>query len=181
MKFSVPGCTKTTNALLTAALALGALLWAGAASNRTAFAQNTNAQAATQAPAPASAGKDVVIDEHQRSAQVFYMQRFAKSGWQRGEEIYYMKCWICHNDYTIKAEKGAAPTLRGMYKKESLWNGDPVNDQTVIKQIKDGSSRMPGFGYTLNDKDMADLMAYLRDKCCWDETKPEPNPKYKYQ
>jgi mono/diheme cytochrome c family protein len=177
MKFIVPRCTKKTNALFLSALTLAAILWTATASNRSAFAQNSNAQAT--APAPAS--KDVVIDENQRSAQVFYMQRFAKSGWQRGEEIYYMKCWICHNDYTIKAEKGAAPTLRGLYKKESLWNGDPVNDQTVTKQIKDGSSRMPGFGYTLNDKDMADLMAYLRDKCCWDETKPEPNPKYKYR
>jgi len=167
-----------TTALLTAAMALGAFLWTGAASNPPAFAQNSTAQA----PAPAPASKDAPqIDENQRSAQVFYTQRFAKSGWQRGEEIYYMKCWICHNDYTIKAEKGAAPTLRGMFKRESLWNGDPVNDQTVIKQIKDGSPRMPGFGYTLNDKDMADLMAYLHDKCCWDETKPEPNPKYKYQ
>ena len=177
MKFIAPRYTKATSGLHMTGLVLGALLWVGTAADKAAFAQNPNAQAT--APGPAS--KDVVIDEHQRSAQVFYMQRFAKSGWQRGEEIYYMKCWICHNDYTIKAEKGAAPTLRGLYKKEALWNGDPVTGETVMKQIKDGSTRMPAFRYTLNDKDMADLLAYLRDKCCWDETKPEPNPQYKYR
>jgi len=176
MKSTMPRRTKANAALLAATLGIGALVWAGAASNHIAFAHSAGAQA------PASdSGNAVPIDENQRSAQVFYQERFAKAGWQRGEEIYYMRCWICHNDYTIKAEKGAAPTLRGLYKKEGLWNGDPVNDETVTKQIKEGSSRMPGFKYTLNDKDMADLMAYLRDKCCWDETKPEPNPKYKYQ
>jgi mono/diheme cytochrome c family protein len=174
MKIRVPRSTKALRELLIMVLALGVLLWVGNAFNRPAFAQNSTPQP------PAAASKDVPIDANQRSAQVFYMQRFAKSGWQRGEEIYYMKCWICHNDYTIKAEKGAAPTLRGLFKREGLWNGDAVNDETVTKQIRDGSSRMPGFRYTLNDKDMSDLMAYLRDKCCWDETKPEPNPKYRY-
>ena len=175
MKIKVSGKRKAANVLLILALGLAALLWEGNSFDKPAFAQGAPPQAA------AGAGKEVPLDEHQRSAQVFYMQRFAKSGWQRGEEIYYMKCWICHNDYTIKAEKGAAPTLRGLYKREGLWNGDPVDDGTVTKQIKDGSTRMPGFRFTLNDKDMADLMAYLRDKCCWNENKPEPNPKYRYQ
>jgi len=37
------------------------------------------------------------------------------------------------------------------------------------------------FIYTLKEKDMADLVAHLRDECCWDENNPEPNPKYRYQ
>ena len=172
MKIKVPGKRKPATALVILALSLASLLWTASSSGKPAFAQGSAQQAAT--------GREVPLDEHQRSAQVFYMQRFAKSGWQRGEEIYYMKCWICHNDYTIKAEKGAAPTLRGLYKREGLWNGDPVNDESVAKQIKDGSSRMPAFRYTLNDKDMADLLAYLRDKCCWDENKPLSNPHYRY-
>jgi hypothetical protein len=28
---------------------------------------------------------------------------------------------------------------------------------------------------------MSDLVAYVRDKCCWDETKPEPNPRYRHR
>jgi mono/diheme cytochrome c family protein len=177
MKFMGSRITRNlTSRFLTMVMGLCVLLSAGTARNKFAYAQQAN----SQAPEPSPANKGAAIDEKQRSAQVFYMQRFAKSGWQRGEEIYYMKCWICHNDYTIKAEKGAAPTLRGLFKKEALWNGDPLTDETVMKQIKEGSPRMPAFRYTLNEKDMADLLAYLHDKCCWDETKPEPNPKYKY-
>ena len=33
----------------------------------------------------------------------------------------------------------------------------------------------------LNDKNMSDLKAYVRDKCYWDETKPETNPRCRYQ
>jgi len=131
--------------------------------------------------APEAKGKEVHIDEYQRSAKVFYLQRFAKSGWERGQEIYLIKCWMCHNDYTVKAEPNAAPTLRELYKRPKLMSGQPVNDETVRAQISDGSRTMPGFRYSLNEQDLSDLVTYLREKCCWDEMNPPANPRYRYQ
>ena len=120
-------------------------------------------------------------DDYQRSAQVLYLERMGKEGADRGQEIYYMKCWICHNDYTRKADPKAAPTLKGVFNRAKLMSGDAVNDESVMKQIREGSVGMPAYKYVLTDKDMADLMKYLHDKCCWDENNPPANPRYKFQ
>jgi mono/diheme cytochrome c family protein len=140
----------------------------------TAFAQSGN----SQAPAAQAQQATPPVDQYDRIAQLWYYQRMAKGGWERGQEIYKMKCWICHNDYTVKAQPGAAPTLRGLYKRSALWSGQPVNDQTVTTQIRNGSPRMAAYRYVLSDKDISDLVTYLREKCCWDEMNPPPNPRY---
>ena len=138
------------------------------------FGQSTSRDAS-------SASKTNRIDQYDRTAQVWYYQRIGTTGWQRGEEIYYMKCWICHNKYTRSAEpdpEAAAPTLVGLYQRSKLLSGEPVNDQTVKQQIRMGSARMPGYAPVLNDTDLSDLIAYLREKCCWDEMHPPLNPRY---
>jgi streptogramin lyase len=101
-----------------------------------------------------------------------------KSGAARGEVIYYYKCWNCHNDYT-RAAGSPAPTLKGIFNRANLVTGDPVNDETVAKQIRQGSAQMPAFGTTLKDADIADVLAYLHSGCCWEETKPPANPWYR--
>ncbi len=153
-------------------LILAVLLWPGNSQYR----QLASAQVASQSPA---AVKEAPIDEYDRTAQVWYYQRMGKSGWERGQEIYYMKCWICHNDYTRKASPASAgPSLRNLYKRPTLMSGDEVNDQTVMAQIRLGNARMPAYGAVLNDKDLSDLIIYLREKCCWDEMNPPTNPRY---
>jgi mono/diheme cytochrome c family protein len=155
-----------------ALLILMVLLGAGDPGGKLAFAQSAS-------QSPAAEAKQTPIDEYDRTAQVWYYQRMGKSGWERGQEIYYMKCWICHNDYTRKAVPAtAAPTLRDLYKRPRLIYGQPVNDQTVTAQIRKGSAGMPSYGAVLNDKDLSDLVTYLREKCCWDEMNPPANPRY---
>ena len=118
----------------------------------------------------------------QRSAEILYFKRFAESGSERGKEIYFYKCWVCHNDYTRSAGT-TAPTLRDLYKRSRLISGQPVNDQTVAAKIKNGGPNMPGYQYTLTEKDLADLVSFLREgKCCWEdfeEKEPPRNPRYK--
>ena len=153
----------------------GMLLFTAPSSGNPALAQSSAPQAT-----PAES-KEISIDEFDRTAQMWYYQRMAKHGWERGQEIYYMKCWMCHNDYTRKAETNpaaAAPTLRDLYKRPKLMSGQPVNDQTVTAQIRAGSARMPSYGAVLNEKDLSDLVTYLREKCCWDEMNPPANPRY---
>ena len=131
----------------------------------------------------ATAGKQAPIDEYQRAAQIYYFTNFgAESGPQRGEEIYFYKCWICHNEYTIAANPGsAAPTLVDLYKRPQLLSGKPVNDETVTEKILRGGVAMPSYRYTLSDKDVADLISYLQGVCCWDEENIPKNSRFRAQ
>src|SRR5438128_1685460 len=88
-------------------------------------------------------------DNLQRAYQINQYAELSKSGPERGENIYFDKCFVCHNHYV----KGSPP-LKDLFKYSSLYSGDPVDDQTVAAQIKNGSSGMPGFGHSLNDKDI---------------------------
>ena len=146
------------------------------------------AQTATSQSPPAA---EVPLDPYDRVSQVWYSQRLGASGWQRGQEIYYMRCWICHNEYTVTAEPGAAPTLRDLYKRPALrTTGEPVNDTTVTAVIRKGNFKMPAYSPTnFIDKDLADLLVYLKEKCgtfatgggCFDEHNPPANPRYRVQ
>ena len=131
---------------------------------------------------PAVGDVDSQLDPYQRSGLIYYNKLLGKSGWERGQHIYYLKCWICHNEYAIASDpKGAAPSLKDLYKRAALVSGRPVNDENVAAKIRDGGPRMPAYRHVLNDPDLADLLAYLREKCCWDADHPPANPRYKGQ
>jgi hypothetical protein len=114
---------------------VSALLWAGPGFGQTAASPPQTAQA-----------KQADVDEDDPNSLLWAMQRAgSKSGWQRGQEIYYMKCWMCHNEYTIAADTAPpAPSLRDLFKRP-LVGGQPVNDQNVAAYIRRGSSRMPAY------------------------------------
>jgi hypothetical protein len=59
--------------------------------------------------------------------------------------------------------------------------GQPVNDQTVVEKILNGTPGiMPGYRSSLTEADMADLMSYIKsDRCCFDFEEPPPNPRYR--
>src|SRR5579871_5367035 len=94
------------------------------------------ALAQTPAAQPAAVSNDL-----QRSFEVFTYSAAAKSGVTRGEVIYYYKCWNCHNDYT-RAAGSPAPTLKGLFTRTTMVTGDPLNEENVIKQIRNGSPQM---------------------------------------
>ena len=141
--------------------------------------QPAPAQSSGQAPAR-NTELDSQLDPYQRSGQIYYHKLMGKSGVERGQHIYYLKCWICHNEYAIESDpKNAAPTLVGLYKRPQMRSGKPTNDENVKAKIGDGGPGMPSYRHTLNDTDLADLLMYLREKCCWDADKPPVNPAYK--
>src|SRR5215467_9637702 len=132
-------------------------------------------QQARQAPAraePAPPAKDY----NQRALEIYEFRKAAQSGTERGREIYFYKCWMCHNEFA----QGGAPKLVGLYKRPTLVSGDPVNDDTVKAKILNGSPNMPAYKHVLNEGDLADLMSWLRAaKCCWDSETLPLNPRYK--
>ncbi len=113
-------------------------------------------------------------DYLQRSLEIYQFRKAAASGPERGREIFYYKCWFCHNEYTKDI-----PKLDGLYKKANLLSGQPVSDETVKEQIRNGSAGMASYKYTLSEADLNDLVSFLREKCCWNSDAPPHNPRYR--
>jgi mono/diheme cytochrome c family protein len=148
-------------------LILGAVVWSLSPLGRPARAQSASPQSAAEKPAQK--------DDYQRSNEIFTYKTTAKSGPKRGEELYYYKCWVCHNQF---AKTG--PQLKDLFKRPSFaTSDDPVNDQTVADKIRKGGPGMPAFGTTLKAADIADLLSYIKAGCCFDAQNPPPNPRYR--
>jgi mono/diheme cytochrome c family protein len=127
---------------------------------------------AQEAAVPAT--KPVAKDYYQRSLETYEFRKAAQSGPERGREIFYYKCWFCHNEYTKNA-----PQLTGLYGRGTMVvTGGPVNDENVKNQIRNGSAGMAAYKYTLSETDIDDLVSFVREKCCWDSDAPPPNPRY---
>jgi len=136
------------------------------------LAPTVRAQTATQSQA--NLPKAPQRDDLQRSVRIYNYKMTAESGPQRGEVIYFYKCWMCHNKYTK-----SAPYLADIFQRSKLVSGEPVSENTVREKIRNGGPRMPAFRYALNDADLADLLGYLRGgKCCYEEEEPPANPWY---
>ena len=76
----------------------------------------------------------------------------------KGKELF-EQCAICHN--VDSPEKKMGPSLQGLFKRKTLVNGKPVNDENVLAQINNGGNGMPAYGDQLSADDKANLLAYL--------------------
>lgn len=118
-----------------------------------------------QAQAPAST--PVPVDAYQRSANNYVFKATAASGPQRGEELYYYKCWYCHNVFAKRA-----PYLKDVFQRPNM------TEQTVADKIRKGSPGMPSYETTLDAAAIADLVSYLKERCCWEGENEPSNPRY---
>jgi len=132
------------------------------------------AQAAGQ-NSRSTAGTVEPTDDLQRSYRLDHYLLLANEGPARGENIYKYKCWVCHHQY-----QKDGPDLKDLYKRSNLMSGQAVDDTSVSAQIKDGGAGMPSFRTTLSDRDIADVLSYLRTgTCCRVEENPPANPWYR--
>jgi cytochrome c5 len=151
--------------------------------------RDVSAQTTQGAQAPSSTGTAAgtpQFDPYDRVALLWYRQRLAPSGAARGEEIFYMSCWMCHNEYTVATTQIHAPLLADLFKP-----GSTVTDEAISGMIRRGGIRMPAYPPNLlSDQDVRDVIAFLRAKCaasaseggsCYDEMNPPANPRYKAQ
>ncbi len=72
-------------------------------------------------------------------------------------------CTYCHGVGGVGTKK--APALTGLYK-DKTWTPEKITNQ-----ILNGGQKMPPFSDSVTDKDVTDLIAYLRAK-----NKPVPPP-----
>jgi mono/diheme cytochrome c family protein len=109
----------------------------------------------------------------QRSLEIYEFKKAAQSGPERGREIFYYKCWMCHNEYTT-----GVPHLDGLFRRSMLVTGKPVSEDNVKDQIRNGSADMAAYKTTLSEADLNDLVSFLRTDCCWNSDAPPRNPRY---
>jgi mono/diheme cytochrome c family protein len=125
------------------------------------------------ASAQEAAAQQPARDPYQKSLQVYEFRKAAASGPERGQEIFYYKCWFCHNEFTKDI-----PKLEGLFTRATLLSGQPVTEENVKAKLREGGPGMPAYRSVLNDADLNDLTAYLREKCCWNSDAPPLNPRY---
>ncbi len=78
----------------------------------------------------------------------------------RGRRIYDNTCDRCHEPYSSRGKKG--PPMKGIFKQQYMpLSGLPANDERMTEIIKNGRSKMEGFGRVFDDKQIQDLLAYL--------------------
>jgi mono/diheme cytochrome c family protein len=139
---------------------------------------------AEQATAPSAPPKAAAIpqtlsapfaDEYQRSIAIYNFKKAAQSGPDRGREIFYYKCWFCHNELA----KGAPP-LKGVFQRSKLLSGRPTTEDGIKDEIREGGAGMAAYKYTLSEADLNDLASYLKEGCCWNSDSPPPNPRYRF-
>jgi cytochrome c2 len=80
----------------------------------------------------------------------------------RGALLYKDKgCAHCH--LTDSTEIGMAPGLKGLFKRKSLpVVGKPATEDNVRDQLTKPYKNMPSFAGRLNDKEMDEIIAYLK-------------------
>lgn len=77
----------------------------------------------------------------------------------KGKEVF-EQCGVCHAATTD--EKKMGPSLKGLFKKEKLANGQKPSDASVTAIINKGKGTMPAFADVLSAEEKADVLAYLK-------------------
>jgi len=77
-----------------------------------------------------------------------------------GEKLFVQNCSACHRTDSTEAKLG--PGLKGLFKRDTMAStGQPVNDETVRRQIQSPAKLMPPFP-SLIPQQMDALIAYLK-------------------
>ncbi|MDX1499429.1 MAG: carboxypeptidase regulatory-like domain-containing protein [Woeseiaceae bacterium] len=122
--------------------------------------------AGAQAQGQNAGGQSEYWDELQRSMRIYQFEQAAPEGKARGEEIFYYRCWACHNSYTNGAGS-PAPRLEHLYDRSVMMSGEPVTDANVADKIMNGGPLMPAYKHSMTSADVDDLVAYIKSgDCC---------------
>jgi len=78
---------------------------------------------------------------------------------KKGESVF-ENCAVCHNADSTEVKIG--PGLKGLFKREKLVTGKPVNEKNVLDLIDTGSNAMPPFADALSKEEKENVVAYLK-------------------
>lgn len=77
----------------------------------------------------------------------------------KGKEVF-DQCAVCHSATTD--EKKVGPSLKGLFKKAKLTNGQKPTDASVLAIINKGKGTMPAYEDILTKEEKDHLLAYLK-------------------
>jgi cytochrome c5 len=123
------------------------LVWP-TASRRCAPSSATATGRGSTRQAAGDARRRITISVHSR---IYEFKRGAQSGVERGKEIFYYKCWFCHNDL---AE--GAPKLAGVYQRGTLVTGGLRPMTASRSKSAKAVPGMASYKYTLSETDIND-------------------------
>jgi cytochrome c2 len=83
----------------------------------------------------------------------------AKGDPEKGKAVF-EQCAICHNPDSD--EKKVGPGLKGLFKKDKLFNGKKPTEANIRARIDEGGTGMPAYKDMLSDQEKDDLIAYLK-------------------
>jgi len=78
---------------------------------------------------------------------------------EKGKAVF-EQCAICHNPDSD--EKKMGPGLKGLFKRDKLFNGKKPTEANIRARIDDGGNGMPAYKDMLSDQEKDDLIAYLK-------------------
>ena len=78
----------------------------------------------------------------------------------RGRRVYEAQCERCHEPYSSRGVHG--PSLKKLGSRQYLPSGMPMNDDRLTDVIMMGKAKMPSFRGTINDRQLQDLLTYLK-------------------
>jgi cytochrome c2 len=77
----------------------------------------------------------------------------------KGKEVF-EQCGVCHSPDTD--EKKMGPSLKGLYKKAKMANGQKPTDANILSIINKGKGTMPAFADVLTAEEKDNVLAYLK-------------------
>jgi mono/diheme cytochrome c family protein len=77
----------------------------------------------------------------------------------KGKEVF-DQCAVCHAATTD--EKKVGPSLKGLFKKAKMTNGQKPTDANVLAIINKGKGTMPAYEDILTKEEKEHLLAYLK-------------------
>ena len=77
----------------------------------------------------------------------------------KGKELF-EQCRGCHSAETD--EKKVGPSLKGLFKRTRMRNGEAVSEKTVREKIEQGGDGMPAYSGMLSGREKNDLIAFLK-------------------
>jgi cytochrome c len=78
----------------------------------------------------------------------------------KGKELF-EQCRGCHSAETD--EKKAGPSLKGLFKRTRMRNGEAVSEKTVREKIEQGGDGMPAYSGLLTEQEKKHLIAFLKE------------------
>ena len=78
----------------------------------------------------------------------------------KGKQVFQL-CSGCHSTESDKKKVG--PSLRGLFKRSSLGDGQPVTEKNIRIIIQKGRDGMPSFSEALSPQQVEQLIAFLKE------------------